>query len=193
MAPKRSNKNKEEQKRNCEFDCSTTATFSRQWTEELVSNLKEHFSYINNSISCMNNSIQELKVCLKDDIKHIENVLMSSIREISTSVRETKSLAETNAAAIQELRCELNVLKCENAELRTQCNNVESYSRRDNIIFHGITYTDKESNEQCALAIRDFMKSSLRLDNDVVNAIRFVPCHRLGGRQNSPRPIIVRF
>ena len=48
-----------------DFDCNSASKFSKAWTEDL-SNLKGQFSVINGAIT-------ELKLCLKEDIKQIED------------------------------------------------------------------------------------------------------------------------
>ena len=180
-----------------EFDCvnSTTVKVSKAWANDLVENLKEQFRGINNTLTDL-----KLNVCRKNDILQMENRVLSTISEVSNTVSTVKSMAMENSSAIQELRSEMMDLKreCadlknENSILKKQCNNIETYTRKDNIIFHGIQETDQETNEQCVGAVRAFMRNTLNINCDVVDNIRFVRCHRMKGDRNFARPVIARF
>ena len=132
------------------------------------------------------NAIKDLETRVKNDIKQLEEALTFKIRQTSTDAAEAKASATANAIAIQELRNEMKEVKrecCdlrrENEELKLQTNNIETYSRKNNIIFHGITDDKAESNAQCADAVRTFMKTVLKMDEHLVRNIRFAKCHRL--------------
>ena len=85
-------------------------------------------------------------------------------------------------------------LQKENTELKTQCNNLELYSRKNNIIFHGIDEQQNESHGQCNAAVRAFFADKLKIIRTKVDTMQFVRIHRLRAmKQNAPRDIIVRF
>ena len=68
------------------------------------------------------------------------------------------------------------------------------YSRRWNLIFHGVSETEEES---CSDLVKHIMVSKLKIDQRKVKGIMFCGAHRLGKKKRSgntkPRPIIVRF
>jgi len=75
-------------------------------------------------------------------------------------------------------------------------------SKRNNIIIRGVTESEREIKTDCEDKAREFFKTALKIDEDVVNNMKFVRCHRIGGfekkqKKNStyqtPRPLIVRF
>ena len=84
-------------------------------------------------------------------------------------------------------------LSNENKELRQHTNNLDNYSRRSNVVIRGITKPQRESNADCVKAARDFFKNQLNLTDDIVEAMNFERCHRLGNRAGYRRPVIVRF
>ena len=61
------------------------------------------------------------------------------------------------------------------------------------MVIRGITEPQQESNADCERAARDFFKDQLKLSDDVVGAMKFERCHRLGNRAAFRRPVIVRF
>ena len=78
----------------------------------------------------------------------------------------------------------------DNAGLRKHISKLEEYSRRNNLIFHGIHEKD---NEQCEDEIKSFLVDKL----DIVDAhtrIIINKAHRIGPKKaGPPRPIIVQF
>ena len=71
---------------------------------------------------------------------------------------------------------------------------METYSRKNNIIFNGIPEVLGETNELCESAVRAFLRNTLKIDGAVVDGIQFILCHRLRAqRYTMVRPIIVRF
>ena len=84
-------------------------------------------------------------------------------------------------------------LKPENINLKQNANQLDKFSRRNNLVIEGI---EEKDNEQCEKLVRSFFKDKLKLDSNSVNHMRIVGCHRLGkqfGRKSRPRSIIVRF
>ena len=87
-------------------------------------------------------------------------------------------------------------LQGENEELRkkmdtlnTKVDQLENQSRRDNLIFHGLTDVNNESWTDSEIKVRQYIASNLSMDE---TDISFERAHRLNTR-NSPRPIILKF
>lgn len=175
------------------FECSDTK-FNKSWLEDLVTGLKSHFSIIQESIT-------DLKESLGSEIKNINQTLVNELKTVSKTVNETKQTADKNALAIEELRAEMvtlkkevHILKDENVFLKNKSNQIESYSRRDNLLFYGIVEKKQETNEMCEMAVRTFFKNQLKISDVEINLIKFVRCHRLrANKGGAVRPIIVRF
>ena len=136
--------------------------------------------------------------------KSIAESNTTSIIELRTNLKA--ELKEELGVEILELKSEINELKSElcsvkikyrNLErdfddVKSQTNNIETYSSKDNIVFYGIAENQNESNDECAAAVRKFMVEVLNIPLDRVNAVVFIRCHRI---RLSARtcPIIVRF
>ena len=86
-------------------------------------------------------------------------------------------------------------IKSECVAIKTQTNDMETYSRRDNLLFHGIDQPANKSNFSCAKAVRKFMVEQLQFNDGDASAVQFVRCHRLPEniRNAQSKPIIVRF
>jgi ribA/ribD-fused uncharacterized protein len=81
-------------------------------------------------------------------------------------------------------------LKQENETLTDRIVALESYSKRENLIFQGITVTEKEN---CWAKVKNVMTTNLKLPNEFVDNIQVQRCHRLYENQVKSNKIIVRF
>lgn len=164
------------------FICDSVDKFSKEWNSNLAENLGMQFD-----------SLKEIILGLKTEMKNNLAVLKTSlVSQIQDTAAAAKTQADVNAVAIRELQTEVKLLKNENHGLKMHINNVDCYSRRDNLVFHGIDDPDNETNEQCITALRNFMINVLKLPADRVESIAFVRCHRMPSRSGK-RPIIARF
>ena len=62
------------------------------------------------SFFVINGAITELTLCLKEDIKQIEDSFKSKFNEATISAAEAKASSNMNTIAIQEMRSEMNIL-----------------------------------------------------------------------------------
>ena len=73
---------------------------------------------------------------------------------------------------------------------KNKSNDIETYSRKNNIIINGIPEVSGETNEICESAVWAFLRNTLNIDGAVVDDIQCTRCHRLMAQI---RHIIVRF
>ena len=74
--------------------------------------------------------------------------------------------------------------------LEDRIDGLEGYTRRSNIIVHGLKEGDSESHESTEDKVRSLIKDDL----DIQEEISIERCHRLGKRNGGrSRPVIVRF
>ena len=84
-------------------------------------------------------------------------------------------------------------LKSENTKLQDKLTNMESQSRRNNLIVDGIPDSPDETKEQCKTKLLDFLDNTMKVEN--VREFLFVRVHRLGKYKPSavkPRPVIMK-
>ena len=79
-------------------------------------------------------------------------------------------------AASAELKLWCKRMETEAAVVKSQTNNIEMYSRRDNIIFYGIPEPQNESSVLCERAVRSFCVNQLKLSENDASRMRFVRC-----------------
>ena len=98
---------------------------------------------------------------------------------------EMHELSET----ITDLKEENKALKEENIVMRTRLENVEkqtddleSRSKRNNIIIHGIQRKEDETRQECEELVCEMITDKLEL----AEAIQFKRVHRLNAKPNSP-------
>ena len=197
-------------------ECSQTK-LTKIWGISLVNTMKESLAEIATSINTMNRTITRMATQFNDfeskmttmsnDVKMASDKAESAhelatdngneIKVLFSEVSEPREQCTELTAVrdeVQELRTECRKLREENVSLRSQTNNIESYSCRDNLIIYGIPEAIPESTAQCKNSVREFFVNHMNFTNQESTGIDFIRCHRTHTtRQNAVKPIIVRF
>ena len=170
---------------------------NKEFATLLVSTIKDALDQVTVSINFMNNNfskrfddLEASSVHMRDDIVKAAKVAQSALDIANQNRIELEKLQVENA----KLKLWCTRMETEAAVVKSQTNNIEMYSRRDNIIFYGIPEPQNESSVLCERAVRSFFVNQLKLSENDVSRMRFVRCHRLNDqRHKSNNPIIVRF
>ena len=75
------------------------------------------------------------------------------------------------------LKAENMILKNTCESLQQQSDDQEIYSRKNNLIFEGISESKNETDEQSEHEIRAFLKNILNIVDNVVTNMKFFACH----------------
>ena len=198
-----------------EFDVEVTQQkLTKACGITLVDTMKESLA---SAINDMNHNISKMGM----QFDEFENKITSITGDIKVAkdmaeAARAQSTANTNDitalhSEIMELKQEYNMfdemqnevgalklgcrkLRCENSTLKSQANSLETYSRRDNLIVHGIPESDKESATQCEKSVKQFFVNHLNLTDQESTDIKFIRCHRLHTtRKASVKPMIQKF
>ena len=119
-----------------------------------------------------------------------KNELKSHVTDFRSEVKCIKGDVDKK---LNELNSKLNNFSKREKELVRKSIDIESRSRRNNLLFHGIP---EEVGENCEKLVESFIKTELKINQSVV----IQRCHRLGRplprniirkRAGQPRPIIV--
>lgn len=145
--------------------------------------------------------ISDMRKQMDSRFDQLESKLERDVSQATQIANDAINLATTNKSDIEQLRTDVNMLQTlckslvkENQELKEQTNGLETYSRRNNLIIHGIPEDIGESQESLYKAVRSFFCAKLGINQDVVNNMKFIRCHRLNTSEyRSIKPIIVRF
>ena len=130
------------------------------------------------------------------DIKSVLYEIRKDVKSTRSDIQETNRKFDRLEESVNDLRNSHEDLKQENNQLHRKLDNLtkkvdqmENQSRRENLIFHGMTETDEETWEQSETKVRHFISDDLSLDDSRISIER---AHRLNTRK-SPRPVIVKF
>ena len=134
---------------------------------------------------------------MHDKFDNLELELGKGVEFATEIARDANFRSESNTGKINELSdklshavSEIAVLKQENRSLKDKIINLESYSRRDNLLFYGIQESREEKNKDCAMKLYDVLKSM----KSEFSEIPIIKCHRKGKYvRGQVRPIIAKF
>lgn len=145
---------------------------------------------LKNEVSGMKNSVREFKTSL-DHVTSSNDKLVAEVANVTKRLDKMDSRLTINDHNYKNLLHKYN-------ELNERVVSLESYSRRDNLLFTGVT---EAPGEDCAEKIYDILENTMEIED--ARGMRFVRCHRLGappsikpntGTHGSrPRTIICRF
>ena len=149
-------------------------------------------SNMNSQIDNLVLDVRRFEKSLSDQKQRIDN-LQASVDFNDKTIKDFKDkiepIVKNQVTRDQMTAMELAFAK-ENVELRRHIIKLEEYSRRNNLMFHGIP---EKENEQCVDEIMSFLVDKLGI-MDAQSRIIINKAHRIGQRKAAPpRPIIVQF
>lgn len=177
-----------------DFALDNPGKFTAKWCNSLITNLQTSFTDINASFKCIHSTFVAFKENVKTETDLLSELLSQQIKEVKAEAASAKAIAEKCRSEVAELKTICLDLKQQNIELKEQNNNLETYSRKNNIIIRGLHEPKDESNEQCETSVKLFLKNKLKIDSAKVESIKFNRCHRLKPRnKKATRDVIIRF
>ena len=131
----------------------------------------------------------------KSTIEQLQQEFADLKRDHQMEIDTLKQSHMKQQLETEPLKIDYRDVKSKYTTIKTQINNMETYSRRDNLIFHGIVEPTNESSVSCAKSVRKFMVDKLQLSENAAAGVEFVRCHRINEskRASTCKPIIVRF
>ncbi|KAK3765071.1 hypothetical protein RRG08_028494 [Elysia crispata] len=179
-------------------------TIEAQLTD-LNKNIEDKFERLHNEISGLGFEMRKMATTLElvtesvNSIKEEISNLRENIKEVEEKQEHLQLDIETNAAGIDQLELKIETLS-------NSVEKQEQYSRRENLILHGMKEEADESSEKSRLAVVALLNKNVTTkhwrEEDFLRAHRLGHKlghrlgHRLGHTRNSsetPRPLIVRF
>lgn len=136
-------------------------------------------------LSSINSKLAILEL-LHADIKDLKASLEFSQSQIDTLVQENKELRGT----VTNLSTQVTRLSNENNTMKETILDLQCRSMRDNLIFSGIPLP-QDTPDDPENAIKEFMKTSLKIPEITVNEITFHRVHRLTAKDNRKPPAII--
>ena len=177
--------------------CATQETIAEGRTEDINCILSkilqkvEPIEEMNTKLEHMATDISDIKETVKRhdeelrDLKQVFDHQQEDMQDISERVEKLeKETVNQDHLTLME-----SALLSENSRLKDRLLKLEEYSRRNNILFHGI---QEREGENCYDVIQQFLVKSLQIPD--ASSYQIGNAHRLGLKRNGkPRPIIVQF
>ena len=127
---------------------------------------------------------------MRTEMGQMSSKLDTALSDIGTHEKKIEQL-EVKTVSLQtkldKANNEITSLKHKNVILNERIVQLDTYSRKNNLIFRGVEQTKEEN---CNAKIKKILEEKLQLKN--VENIRFERCHRLN-TMTKPQPIICRF
>ena len=145
-------------------------------------------TFLDNALRPVNTSIADLPNTL-DTINDSLTEVKASADHANVVANEALVFTTGLQDRVSKLESELATSKTNHFQLLEQTLKLESYSRRSNLKFHGIT---ESKDENCSSEIQGVLEK-MDIDIDDLSKLRV---HRIGtysSKQTSPRHIIVKF
>jgi len=121
----------------------------------------------------------------------------TSLQYAQAEIEDLKTKANDAESQQQKINADQERINKELKELQRRHIKLECHSRRDNLKFFGVKEGERESNSDTETALREFMRTKLKIPPNDVKEIHFDRVHRISthtrdGRNSGSRPIIVR-
>ena len=129
---------------------------------------------------------------LQVDVTAVKNSIKLALDQSKEALDKVEKLTNTvneQNKIIESLKTHVAKVDTKYDTLNEKLMQLEIYNRKENLLFHGIAYANKEN---CAEKVRNFLKDTLKMNPTIVDNMNFQRCHRLPGK-TVPTPIICRF
>ena len=163
---------------------------------EMLQDLSRKIDKVDDSLVSLRTEVTEIRSELST-IKEVEKSLVNTqqtVEEMQSDISLMKEDISKQDVTQNHLNNELSECKRQNKALQERLLQLDTYIRRENLKFSGISEDTNESNADTHKKIRSFFKNTLGMSE--VDKIQFQRCHRMGSKMNNSkqaRDIIVRF
>ena len=174
---------------------------------EAIKGLQDNIKALTDSVNSMNKSITEIKTevtGLRTDFTRIDQ----KVSDFQTSLEHTQKDVDDTRKEVGEIRKRtekreeaeekshslLRQIQFENTLMKEQLIKLETYSRRDNLVFSGVIEAEDENDALTLVKIKDVIETEMEVAD--FEKMKIVRCHRLGTKypnQKRSRDIIIRF
>ena len=164
---------------------------------EIVNTLKSIQSQIvsiNTSLASVHSELTEIK----DEIATIRDLHASlqytqaELADVKDSVAILKTAVDSQNDEVASIKSQYDKISQANDILNEKILKVDTYNRRESLIFSGLLEDDGETYRDTNHKIRKFLSDQLHISN--AEDMHFQRCHRLGKKfEQKSRDIIVKF
>ena len=144
------------------------------------------------NIPTTDNTLMPILLDIQVHVRNLDKKFDTLEQSINDLKLENKQLREQNVnltGKVDELTTSVNELELSTNSLNAKHEQLESQSRRQNLIFYDMKESPKETWEQSEQSVRDYIRDELHMDDSDIKIER---AHRLYSK-DKPRPLIVKF
>ena len=157
----------------------------------------EDFSIQLKDMQVSMHNMQQSIDTVKDDVKSLKE-LHEVVKDVKITADNAMKATETNSKEVDRLSNELKKAQQTITVLDACCKNLnedliqqDAYSRRDNLLFENVP---ESPQEDCCDVMKKLFVESLKMDQNTVEQMKIVRCHRLGKpKAGLTRTMICRF
>ena len=173
---------------------STSQKDKMSKSDETEFDVKQAFKLLQTSLDTLHNEVKEIKLelCTLKDIKQSLEYTQADLDEVKGNVAaalETKTKSQT--AKIIRLQQTATENQRENASAKEHLLKIDTYSRRENLIFSGVPEEENERPVRTLEITLNLVETKLKISH--ANQMKIQRCHRLGSPRKGVRDIIIRF
>jgi archaellum component FlaC len=146
-------------------------------------NLTDKFDSLTDLVNTMNQTLTGLQTTVNDLSLGIDNVTQGN-EDIQKTVKEIQTHIKAIERRVTDCEMKYYAVTKKQNEIMERVIQIESQSRRENLLLNGIPEVVGEVRENCFEVVYDTLVTKLELAN--ARSMKIVRCHRLG-----PPPLLV--
>ena len=157
-----------------------------------MNSLTEKVETLDKKVDGIGHNLSDKVDKLNNDVSEVQKSIEFALGQSQDACNKIDALQKT----VDKQATVIEKLKRQTMEADTKCEALhekmlqsETYTRRENLLFHGV---NQENKEDCSAKVRKILKETLEMNPTTVDGMCFQRCHRLPGAKK-PTPIICRF
>ena len=177
-------------------DSDLSVTKALKNLQDEIGRMNDTMQTVRSEVTNLRDNVIKINIQLdtiKDLKKSVENA-HESLNYLSIGFADLQGMIATQTKRIDILEENIKQKDIVNAKLENQILYLDTYIRRESLIFGGIQEEPNESSIRTAEKLPEMLTNSLGIVNP--GTLKFQRCHRLGQKKagsNQPREIIVKF
>ncbi|MEW8542408.1 MAG: hypothetical protein AB2693_02655 [Candidatus Thiodiazotropha sp.] len=177
------------------FDTSSERSDNENAQSDAATNITSRENYepvMGNAMEVDTHGMTSILVDIRNEVRHMNRKFDRLEKSVDSIMKDNKKFKAQNRELkeqVEDLSVALEKLDKKSAEIEQKNERIEAQSRRQNLKFHGIPESNKESWDESEKKVRDYISEELEINGTQIKIER---AHRLRSRKN-PKPIIVKF
>ncbi len=117
----------------------------------------------------------ETELEITKSVEYALNTAISAAKEVEI----LKSHVQKQSQEMDDFKLQFSKLKSHHNALHSNVVRLEDHSRRDNLLFYGISEERNETGEHCQRRIYELLRSKTDISQHMLNNIQIVRCHKV--------------